>query len=296
MTDRVTVAAHAKVNLLLRVLAREESGYHALETVFALLELHDDIVVERTVTGISIEVEGADTGPPEENLAVRAAHMVLQATGMPFGVHIRLRKQIPVRAGLGGGSSDAAATLHAVNALASGAVPRHELLQFAARLGSDVPFFFSGAPLAVGWGRGERLFRLVPPPPAPVLLAVPDFGVGTKEAYELLARTRTVQPQRGSVVLEAEAFGTWGGIGRLGGNDFETPIFAKYPALRELFERLALTRPLVVRMSGSGSALLAIYKTPQDRDAAALEIGTGRARLIPTTTRRDPAPAVERWP
>ena len=110
--------------------------------------------------------------------------MVLEATGNRFGVSIGLTKRIPVRAGLGGGSSDAAAALHAVNALAGNAVPRHELLHFAAKLGADVAFFASGAPLAVAWGRGERLFRIPAPPAMPAALAVPAISVATPDAYK----------------------------------------------------------------------------------------------------------------
>src|SRR5262249_28107217 len=145
--DRVRVKAHAKLNLFLRVLAREASGYHGLETLFTLLELSDEITVTRTARGIDLSVDGADTGPHDENLAFRAAPMVLDATGNRCGVAIELKKKIPVKAGLGGGSSDGAAALWAVNALAGGAVPSHELLQFASRLGSDVPFFAGRAPL-----------------------------------------------------------------------------------------------------------------------------------------------------
>ena len=107
--DSVSIKAHAKINLFLRVLSRETTGFHGIETLFALLELADDISVERTSGGIDIEVEGADTGPTDENLAVRAARAVLGASGDRFGVRIHLKKNIPVRAGLGGGSSDAAA-------------------------------------------------------------------------------------------------------------------------------------------------------------------------------------------
>ncbi|RPH32364.1 MAG: 4-(cytidine 5'-diphospho)-2-C-methyl-D-erythritol kinase, partial [Chloroflexi bacterium] len=165
MTSRVWIAAHAKLNLFLRVLSREADGFHGLETLFCLVDLADRLQVERRDgKAITIEVEGADVGPPESNLAVRAAALVLAATGERFGVHLTLTKRIPVQAGLGGGSSDAAAALIAVNHLANGAIPRHELLQFAARLGSDVPFFLSGAPLALGWGRGERLLQLPPLP------------------------------------------------------------------------------------------------------------------------------------
>ena len=135
--DAVRVAAHAKLNLLLRILAREAHGrgYHQIETAFALLELADELVVRRAESGIALTVHGPDLGPPQANLAVRAAQAVLEATGGRFGVTIELTKRIPARAGLGGGSSDAAAALHAVNALAGNVVPRYELLQLGVRLG-----------------------------------------------------------------------------------------------------------------------------------------------------------------
>ena len=163
-SDRVRMVAHAKVNLLLRILARESTGYHQIETAFTLIDLADDLEAVRTAAGggVTIELDGADVGPADDNLAVRGARAVLEATGQKFGVALKLTKRIPVRAGLGGGSSDAAAALHAVNALAGNAVPRHEVLQLAAKLGADVAFFASGAPLALAWGRGERLFRLPP--------------------------------------------------------------------------------------------------------------------------------------
>src|SRR5207244_288909 len=120
-----------------------------------------ELTVSRTPAGggVALTVHGPDLGPADDNLAVRAARAVLDATGHTFGVALELTKRIPVRAGLGGGSSDAAATLHAVNALAGDAVPRPELLHCAARLGADVAFCASGAPAAVAGGRGERLFR-----------------------------------------------------------------------------------------------------------------------------------------
>jgi 4-diphosphocytidyl-2-C-methyl-D-erythritol kinase len=286
--DRVVARARAKANLLLRILARESTGYHALETLFTLLELADDLTVDRVERGIALAVEGSDTGAVESNLAYRAAAMVLDATNRRFGVRMHLVKHIPVGAGLGGGSADGAAALHAVNALAGNAVPRHEILQMAARLGSDVPFLASGAPFALAWGHGERMFRLPPPPSAPVLLVVPSFGINTGKAYELLSQGRDWSQGRGAVVLEHDALTTWGGIARLGGNDFEMPVFGKEPALRDLFERLCLTRPLLARLSGSGSALIAIYRNAADRDGAAAELGERDWRLIGTATRAVP--------
>ncbi len=295
MPEAFRIAAHAKANLFLRVFSRDASGYHGLETAFTLLELADEISVERTARDgkVDLSVEGADTGPVEENLAYRAALAVLQATGNRFGVRIHLEKTVPVRAGLGGGSSDAAATLRGVNALAGNAVPRTEILQFAANLGSDVPFFASATPMALGWGRGERLFRIPPPPEAPALLAVPPIEISTAAAYRLLDDGRSNSMARGSIVLDQDAFRQWGGIGRLGGNDFESVVFGKEPRLKDLFERMAQTRPLLVRLSGSGSAIIAVYKSDRERDEAAMIIGTSNLRLISTRTRSRPAPEPE---
>ncbi len=224
--------------------------------------------MRRVDSDVALEVEGPDLGPMEDNLAVRAARAVLEATGNRFGVAIRLRKRIAVRAGLGGGSSDAAAALHAVNALGGNAVPRHELLHMAARLGADVAFFASGAPLALGWGRGERLFRLPSPPSAPVLVAVPAIAVATRDAYRWWDEANSSAVARGPVALDAEALATWGSIGRLGGNDFESPVFGKHPELRALYEKLAGTGPVWVRLCGSGSAVAAVYKKEGERARA----------------------------
>ena len=272
--SQVAVACHAKVNLFLRVLAREEDGFHSLETLFCLLDLADRLVVERREQpGVTIEVSGGDVGPAADNLAVRAARLVLEATGHRFGVHLELAKRIPVRAGLGGGSSDGAAALLGVNRVAGDAVPRHELLQFAARLGSDVPFLLSGAPLALGWGRGERLMRLAPLPEAPVLLLTPPVAVITADAYRWVDEARHALGRRGAVALEAGALATWGDIARMAGNDFESPVFARHPEVREAFEALVTTRPTVCRMTGSGSTLFAVYRSDRDRDDAAMMLG-----------------------
>ena len=295
---RVRISAHAKLNLFLRILARESGGYHQIETAFALLELADELTVSRTPAGggVALTVHGPDLGPVDDNLAVRAARAVLDATGHTFGVALELTKRIPVRAGLGGGSSDAAATLHAVNALAGDAVPRPELLHLAARLGADVAFCASGAPAAVAWGRGERLFRLTPPPAAPVLLAVPPVGVATPDAYRWWDQLHPEPPVHGPVVLAGDAFTTWGSVGRLGGNDFEIPVFGKHPPLRALFERLAATHPYWVRLCGSGSAVAAVYASERLRDDARMQLGEKQQQLIGTTTRAVPAAGPEPLP
>ena len=294
MTSRVSIAAHAKLNLFLRVLSREADGFHGLETLFCLVDLADRLQVERRDgKAITIEVEGADVGPPESNLAVRAAGLVLAATGERFGVHFTLTKRIPVQAGLGGGSSDAAAALVAVNHLANGAIPRHELLQFAARLGSDVPFFLSGAPLALSWGRGERLLQLPALPAAPALLLTPTTPIATAEAYGWVDAARQSAGRRGAVVLDLDSLARWGDIGRMAGNDFESPVFGRHPDIRAAFEALVGTRPLVCRMSGSGSTLFAVYRSSRDRDDAQMMLGRRHGRLTPCSTLATPSPGPE---
>ncbi len=290
----VRLSAHAKINLFLRVLAREADGYHGLETLFCLVGLTDELRAERREGhGVTLEVLGADTGPAAENLAFRAANAVLAATGERFAVHLTLTKRIPVRAGLGGGSSDAAAALLAVNDLAGHAVPRHELLQYAAKLGSDVPFLLSVAPLALAWGHGERLLRLPPLPTAPALLLTPPISVATAEAYAWVDESRHSAGRRGAVALDLDALSTWGNIGRMAGNDFESVVFGRHPPIRAAFEALAGTRPLVCRMSGSGSTLFAVYRSVQDREDARMMLGRKYGTLTAVETLASPPPGPE---
>jgi 4-diphosphocytidyl-2-C-methyl-D-erythritol kinase len=297
MTATVRVRAHAKLNLFLRVLARESDGFHGLETLFCLVDLADELVAERREgSEVAIEVEGADVGPPADNLAVRAAASVLAATRERFAVHLTLSKRIPARAGLGGGSSDAAAALVAVNRLAGDAIPRHELLQLAAKLGSDVPFFLSGAPLALAWSHGERLLRLPPLPSAPALLLTPPVQVSTPEAYGWVDEARQFAGRRGAVALDLDALSTWGDIGRMAGNDFESVVFGRHPAVRAAFEALVKTRPLVCRMSGSGSAIFAVYRSDGDREDARMMLGRKHGVLTPARTLSSPPPGPETVP
>ncbi len=280
----ITLECPAKVNLFLRVLAREDSGYHAIETLFCRLALHDTLAITRTDAGISLVVEGADVGPVERNLAWRGAEVVLDATGRRFGVAMHLTKRIPAAAGLGGGSSDAAAALLGVNALANGAVPRAELFNMAHRLGADVPFLLSEASLALAWGRGQRMLRLPPLPPLPVLLVVPESPVATAEAYRWVDEMRAQSGIRAAVALDLEALRGWSDVARLAGNDFESVIFGRFPAVRAAFDALARTRPILCRMTGSGSTLFAVYRNQQDRDDAAMQLGSRHGRLIATAS------------
>ncbi len=282
----LTARAPAKLNLFLRVLAREQSGFHGIETLFCRIGLADEISVVRTEPsdGIQLTVDGPDLGPPEKNLAVRAAEAVIGATGRRFGLRITLRKRIPVAAGLGGGSSDAAAVLELANQLAGHAIPRAELFHFASRLGADVPFLLSGAPLALGWGHGERLLRLPPLPSAPVLLLVPPVGIATGDAYGWVDQARQSAAPRGALALDVESLSKWSDIARMAGNDFESPVFGRHPVIREAFEALARTQPLLCRMTGSGSTLFGLYRNSRDRDDAKNMLGKKHGFAVPTET------------
>lgn len=286
MTDQaVVLPAPAKVNLFLRVISREESGYHGIETLLCLINLADTVRAERREgRGVTIDVEGADLGPSDQNLAVRAADTVLAAVGQRFSIHLTLTKRIPVRAGLGGGSSDAAAALHAANRLTGDAIPRHELLQLGARLGSDVPFFVTGAPLALAWNRGERMLRLPGLPPAPALLLTPRVPIATAEAYGWVDAARQAAGRRGAVALDLDVLSQWGDIARMAGNDFESPVFGRHGEVRAAFEALVGTRPLLCRMSGSGSTLFAVYRSARDRDDAAMMLGRRYGVVTPVET------------
>jgi 4-diphosphocytidyl-2-C-methyl-D-erythritol kinase len=290
----VEVPAPAKANLFLRVLGREADGYHAIETLFCRLDLADTLRAERREgPDVTIAVSGAEVGPAEQNLAMRAARAVLDSVEQRFGVHLTLTKRIPVGAGLGGGSADAAAALLAVNRLAGDAIPRHELLQVAARLGSDVPFCLSGAPLALGWGRGERLLRLPGLPAAPGLLLAPPIAISTPDAYHWVDAARESAGRRGALALDLDALSRWGDIARMAGNDFESPVFARHQEIRSAFEALVGTHPLLCRMTGSGSSLLAIYRHAGDREDARLRLGRKHGSVIAVETLTHTVPGPE---
>lgn len=285
MTDTLTRLAHAKANLLLRVLARESDGYHGIETLFCRLELADTLTATRTEgRDVTLEVEDAAIGPAEENLAVRAARLVLEVSRQKFGVHLSLTKRIPVGAGLGGGSADAAAALALVNALGGNAIPRAELLHLASRLGADVPFCLSGVPLALGWSHGERMLSLPPLPQAPVLLVTPPIPVSTAQAYAWVDEGRVSGGRRGALLLDLPSVAGWSDVARMAGNEFESVVFGRLPVVREAFEALARTGPLLCRMSGSGSTLFAVYRSEADREDARMMLGRKHGSVVATST------------
>ena len=278
----VAVAAPAKVNLFLRILAKEESGYHQLETLYIAVDLCDEIMLHRTQRGVSVEVVGPSVGPDEENLAYRAADALLEAAGFATGVHVHLTKNIPVGAGLGGGSSDAGATLRALNTLLGEPLSASALLQIAGRLGADVPFFASGAGAALAWGRGERLVPISIPPRLSVLLALPSLHISTGEAYEDLSVPERIAPS----ILALDTLCRPETLAELAVNDFETRVFELHPELERLRRELDEAGSLTARLSGSGGALFGLFidRMMADQAQASLSASWSDVRFVVTET------------
>lgn len=255
MTTKVRVPAYAKLNLGLRVLYRRPDGFHELRTVFQTISLADRLDIEFTPARTTrIEIEGTPTIP--DNLVERACRLALE--GMKLHAHVRftLRKTIPMGAGLGGGSSDAAAVLLALPVLARKTLPAASL---AAQLGSDVPFFLHGG-TALGLGRGEELYPLPDLSAARGLLVVPNVHSSTAEAYRDLSSTLTsIGLQNKLDSFQREVWRVV--VDRVGadGNDFEEVVFARHPELKRIKQRLCRLGAKPAAMTGSGSAIFGMF-------------------------------------
>jgi 4-diphosphocytidyl-2-C-methyl-D-erythritol kinase len=283
----ISARAPAKVNLRLKILAREESGYHQIETIFCAIALADRLEFTRTAPGLELEVLGAELGAPQENLVHRAATAFFSAARIEPAIRIKLEKQVPAGAGLGGGSSDAATTLIALNELFGTPLSPATLFRIGALLGSDVPFFLAGAPRALAWGRGERLLPLPPLPPAPMLLVIPDFAIATADAYRDLAEARAARaatPQ--PAILDTDRLGSWDTVARIAENDFELSGFTRYPKLRAIKVALQDAGATLPLLAGSGSAIFGIFPNLKTLETAIplVRVAAPTSRMITTTT------------
>ncbi len=267
MPEFAEAAAPAKVNLFLRVLAREESGYHALETLFCALSMADTVRVQRGAPGIRLHVEGSvDTGPPERNLCVRAAERFHAAIGASPAIDIHLAKRIPSAAGMGGGSSDGAAALRALNALHGEPLDDAALLRMAIELGSDVPFFVCGSALALAWSRGERLLALPPLPPRPVIVAHPGVAMPTAEAFRRIAARRGGGYAPDARSLPLDALREWDAVEALAENDFEAVVAEEIPFIGLAKSALRQGGAGIAMMAGSGSSVFGVFDSVDARD------------------------------
>lgn len=246
----LTVAAPAKLNLFLHVTGRRADGYHTLESLFVLIDLADTIELSDRDDGTIVRLAGAPGVPARDDLVMRAAHALRDATGVRRGVAIRLAKRIPQGAGLGGGSSDAASVLLALNRLWSLALPRDELIRVAIALGADVPFFIGGT-AALARGIGDALT----PTSVPVLwiaLAMPRVHVPTAAIFASAQLTRSAPSVKIDVFSEG-----------YGHNDLEAVAAARFPQVRECLQALRRASPLA-RMTGSGACVFAPFRAESD--------------------------------
>ena len=296
------VAAQAKINLRLRILAREASGYHQVETLLLRLELADDVVVRLTSGDRTLDVSGDDidaVGPVEKNLAWRAAEAYFAASETRGGFAIELTKRIPIGGGLGGGSADAAAVLRALEMMADAPLGEEKLLDIACRLGADVPFLTTEHAYAFAWGRGDRMLALTPPPARGALLIVPSFSINTADAYNWLDELRASRSSgRGvqSIVLRPDDLSNWDRLARLAENHFQSVVEDRHPEINNYLQALR-SLGLLAFMSGSGSTCVGVGDlgdaNPSWRRDDRSRIEGGRAIHTRTATRVEPPSRIE---
>jgi 4-diphosphocytidyl-2-C-methyl-D-erythritol kinase len=292
-----SVLAYGKINLTLEILARREDGYHALRSIMLPIGLADEIVIE-PAERFGFTCEPGELGPG--NLVVRALERIGLAAA-PYSV--TLRKRIPVGAGLGGGSSDAAAILQAAMSGAFGPVPARDWIADARALGSDVPVFLADGGALVE-GTGERVTALGALPPWSIVLLVPDVHVATPDAFQRLAQARLVapppsRPRNGSASLRALVAlqrGDYSSAIAAAVNDFEPIVRAVYPAVDAALDALHAAGAQHAMLSGSGGACFALCPDTQHAQALAARVrAPDGARLAvvpfaPSASWRAPSP------
>ena len=272
--DTLVVAAPAKVNLFLHVTGRRADGYHTLESLFALVDLADTVTLARRDDGAIVRVNDVAGVPAEHDLAVRAARALQAAARVRAGVALGVDKRIPQGAGLGGGSTDAASVLLALNRLWSLDWPRARLAELAAGLGADVPFFVGGHN-ALARGIGDVLTP-VTLPPLWIALAFPDAHVGTAGVFAAPELTRSTPSAKIDVFSE--------GYGR---NDLAAVTVARFPEVAAALAALAKSAPQA-RMTGSGACVFAACATEREARAALACLPQRTGRRLARTLARHP--------
>jgi 4-diphosphocytidyl-2-C-methyl-D-erythritol kinase len=286
----ITIRAFAKINLSLRVSDARPDGYHEVRTILQAIDLYDGLRFAARRGPFEIRSNLASIPLDRTNLVWKAAELLWQAAGrdgQPRNVMVMLRKNIPVEAGLGGGSSDAAAALVGLRRLWKLRVTDAEMVAMAVRLGSDVPYFLIGG-TALGLGRGEEVYPLEDLPRYPVVLALPPFGVSTKDAYAWLDTDRAKRGREGFSKQPADRVDSnkkWGQTPFLCTpleNDLEAPVIARHPLVGTLRRRLAESGAMVAAMSGSGSTVFGVFTSTAAAMAAARTLAKDGARVLRT--------------
>lgn len=258
----ITVFAPAKVNVILRILDRRPDGFHNLWSVMQAVVLDDEVQIRLRADrqDIQLRCDATDLAADQSNLVYRAAAAVLARAQQSVGLDIELRKRIPMGAGLGGGSSDAAATIIGLNCLLQLKWSPAQMAEVGQSLGSDVPFFLF-SPAACVTGRGEAVRPVVIEGARWVVLVNPGFGVDTKWAYQELAATRTsVRPlSQAQQALDRQSRMGWVQLIAAAENDFEAPVFAAHGKLREIKQSLQDHGAEIALLSGSGATVFGVF-------------------------------------
>lgn len=260
-TGMIRLRAPAKLNLYLRLLGKRPDGYHEIETLFERIDLADELTVEPQPDGVTLTCSEPSLSCGEDNLVLKAARLLQQATGVPRGARLHLIKRIPIAAGLGGGSSDAAAALRGLNEAWQLGLDSARLLELAAQLGADVPFFLSEAPFAIGRGRGDVCEPLSQAPRLAHVVVVPDAQLSTAEVY---AGTRfdltSATPSLTMVVHALRNGPDWSGLAEGLRNDLEPAAIRRCPVIPHIQSRLRDLRCVGVGLSGSGPSVFGLCR------------------------------------
>ena len=256
---RLVLQTSAKVNLTLEVLSKRSDGYHEIATVMQAVDLFDRLILEAAPT-ISLETDDATLPTDDRNLAARAATVLRQASGVEAGARIRLRKRIPVAAGLGGGSSDAAATLWGLNRLWGLRWSRERLAELAVGLGMDVPFFLARGP-ALATGRGERLERLPAAGGYALVLMNPRVPLSTREVYERVPLGWHAEPHGTRRLVEALKSRNAARVAAALTNNLEDLVTGSLPAVARMKAALMAAGALGAVMSGSGPTVFGMARS-----------------------------------
>jgi 4-diphosphocytidyl-2-C-methyl-D-erythritol kinase len=290
----VRLRAFAKVNLCLHVLDRRPDNYHELRTIFQTISLYDtlDLSARPGLSGLEIILQSNDPALPRgpENLVTRAIEAISPEIGFAGRVLAHLEKGIPVGRGLGGGSSDAAAALIGMLRLAKKELPLPRLLEIAAGLGADVPFFLFGG-RALGVSRGDEIYPLPDLPRKTLLVVSPkDVGVSTKDAYQWLSAELTNRSKPPSIWGFCAL--CWSRRGQGLSNDFERPVFHRHPRLREIRDGLLKRGAADAALAGSGSAVFGIFRNPARARRAARAFPEDSVFVVDTVSRENYARAL----
>lgn len=284
----VRVRCPAKINLGLWILGLRADGYHEVDTILQAVTLEDEITIERAESGFSIETRGLPIPGPGTNLVERAWGLLRErlAPGENSGIRVRLLKRIPVGAGLGGGSSDAAGFLAGAARLFGLPAKRGDLEGLGASLGSDVPFFFRGG-TARATGRGERVRQLCPISPSWIVLASPPFAISTSWAYGRVKNRLTPKADGATVLASALAKGDLCAIAEAMRNCFEDVVLPAHRSLEELKQAIESGGAARALLSGSGSTVFGLARSREDAEAVASKIaGSGSVVRVVRTLER----------